>query len=71
MLESLPRMKEGEGILMEGVGMAKRMGFSTFVLIAAVACFVLSLFKVALGDLDLITLGLALFAGSFLVRDMA
>ncbi len=51
--------------------MARRMGFSTILLIAAVASFVLALFKVALGDLDLITLGLALFAGSFLVRDVA
>lgn len=50
--------------------MAKNMGISTIVLIAAVLCFVLALFKVSLGDLDLVVLGLALFAGAFLVRDM-
>ena len=51
--------------------MAKRMGISTILLLAAVAAFVLALFKVNLGGLDLVTLGLALFAGAFLVRDMA
>ena len=51
--------------------MARRMGISTILLIGAVVCFVLALFDVALGDLDLITLGLALFAGAFLVRDIA
>jgi uncharacterized PurR-regulated membrane protein YhhQ (DUF165 family) len=47
------------------------MGISTILLIAAVACFVLALFEVSLGDLELVTLGLALFAGAFLVRDLA
>lgn len=46
--------------------MARRMGLSTILLIAAVVCFVLALFKVNLGDLELVTLGLALFAGAFL-----
>jgi hypothetical protein len=47
------------------------MGVSTILLIAAVVSFVLALLKVDLGDLDLVTLGLALFAGAFLVRDVA
>jgi hypothetical protein len=47
------------------------MGVSTILLIAAVVSFVLALVKVDLGDLDLVTLGLALFAGAFLVRDVA
>ncbi len=51
--------------------MARRMGVSTILLIAAVVSFVLALLKVDLGDLDLVTLGLALFAGAFLVRDVA
>lgn len=51
--------------------MARRMGVSTILLIAAVVAFVLALVKVDLGDLDLVTLGLALFAGAFLVRDVA
>lgn len=50
--------------------MARRMGVSTILLIAAVGSFVLALVKVDLGDLDLVTLGLALFAGAFLVRDV-
>lgn len=51
--------------------MARRIGMSTILLIAAVVSFVLALFEVSLGDLDLVTLGLALFAGAFLVRDVA
>jgi hypothetical protein len=51
--------------------MARRMGISTILLIAAVVSFVLALVEVSLGDLDLVTLGLALFAGAFLVRDVA
>jgi hypothetical protein len=47
------------------------MGISSILLIAAVVCFVLALFEVSLGDLELVTLGLALFAGAFLVRDLA
>jgi len=50
--------------------MAKRMGVSTILLIAAVVSFVLALFDVSLGDLDLVVLGLALFAGAFVVRDV-
>ena len=51
--------------------MARRIGMSTILLIAAVVSFVLALFEVSLGDLDLVTFGLALFAGAFLVRDVA
>jgi uncharacterized PurR-regulated membrane protein YhhQ (DUF165 family) len=51
--------------------MARRMGISTILLIAAVVSFVLALIEVNLGDFDLVTLGLALFAGAFLVRDVA
>jgi hypothetical protein len=47
------------------------MGLSTILLIGAVVCFVLALFKVDLAELDLVILGLALFAGAFLVRDVA
>lgn len=51
--------------------MARRMGLSTILLIAAVVCFVLVLFEVDLGELNLTVLGLALFAGAFVVRDVA
>jgi hypothetical protein len=37
-------------------------------LLVAVVLFLLAAFKVALGDLDLVTLGLAAFAGSFLLE---
>lgn len=50
--------------------MAKRMGVATMLLIAAVVSFVLALFDVSLGDFDLVVLGLALFAGAFVVRDV-
>jgi hypothetical protein len=36
-------------------------------LLVAVVLFLLAAFKVNLGDLDLVTLGLAAFAGSFLI----
>jgi hypothetical protein len=36
-------------------------------LLVAVVLFLLAAFNVALGDLDLVTLGLAAFAGSFLL----
>lgn len=50
--------------------MARRIGISTILLLAAIAAFVLALFKVSLGELDLVTLGLALFAGAFVARDV-
>lgn len=40
---------------------------STILLIVAVILFVLAAFGVALGTVDLLALGLAFFAGSFLV----
>lgn len=39
----------------------------TILLIVAVVFFLLAAFGVALGGLDLVTLGLAAFAGAFLV----
>jgi hypothetical protein len=50
--------------------MARRIGLSTILLIAAVVAFILALFEVDLGDLDLVVLGLALFAAAFLARDL-
>lgn len=40
---------------------------ASILLLIAVVLFLLAAFKVALGGLDLVTLGLAAFAGSFLV----
>ncbi len=40
---------------------------ASILLLVAVVLFLLAAFKVALGGLDLVTLGLAAFAGSFLV----
>jgi hypothetical protein len=40
---------------------------SSILLLVAVVLFVLAALKVALGGLDLVTLGLAAFAGSFLL----
>ena len=49
--------------------MARRMGISTILLIAAMgASFSRSS---RCGDLEVVTLGLALFAEAFLVRDVA
>lgn len=45
------------------------LGPSTILLIAAVALFVLGAF-VSLGGVSLTALGLAAFAGAFLVRDL-
>ena len=39
----------------------------SILLIVAVILFLLAAFNIALGTLDLVTLGLAAFAGSFLV----
>jgi hypothetical protein len=39
----------------------------TILLLIAVVLFLLAAFKVDLGTLDLVTLGLAAFAGSFLI----
>ena len=38
------------------------MSIATIFIIAAIVCFVLALFKVALGEIDLVILGLAFFA---------
>jgi hypothetical protein len=46
--------------------MATRPGTSKILLAAAVVAFVLAAFGVALGDVNLIALGLALGFGSFL-----
>ncbi len=40
---------------------------ASILLLVAVVLFLLAAFKVALGGLDLVTLGFAAFAGSFLV----
>jgi hypothetical protein len=50
--------------------MARRMRFtpSFILLLVAVVCFLLAAFGVSLGEVDLTNLGLAAFAGSFLIR---
>ncbi len=45
------------------------MGARAILLIVAVVCFVLAAVDVDLGDLDLLAIGFAAFAGSFLVTD--
>lgn len=45
------------------------MGIRSLLLIAAVIVFVLGALGVDLGDVELLYVGLALFAGSFLVSD--
>lgn len=47
--------------------MAQRMGASRILLAAAVVAFVLAAFGVAIGEVDLIAIGLALGFASFLV----
>ncbi|HVL33515.1 MAG TPA: hypothetical protein VM600_08040 [Actinomycetota bacterium] len=47
------------------------MGPRSILLIVAVVLFLLAAFNVDLGELELIPLGLAAFAGSFLVGDRA
>ena len=43
------------------------LGARSILLLVAVICFVLAAFGVALGNIGLVPLGLAFFAGSFLV----
>lgn len=45
------------------------LGLSSILLIVAIVLFVLAAVGVALGDFGLVPLGLAFFAGSFLVGD--
>ncbi len=45
------------------------MGLSSILLIVAIICFVLAALGIALGSISLVALGLAFFAGSFLVGD--
>ncbi len=47
------------------------MGLRALLLIVAVACFLLAAFKVDLADVNLLYVGLAAFAGSFLAGDSA
>jgi hypothetical protein len=44
---------------------------SSILLLIAVILFLLAAFGIALGSLDLVTLGLAAFAGSFLVGGLS
>jgi len=55
------------GSLQEGIDMATKPGTSKLLLAAAVVAFVLAALGVAIGDLNLIAIGLALGFGSFLV----
>jgi hypothetical protein len=53
--------------------MVTRRGRMTFtpavvLLIVAVVCFLLAAFGVSLGEVDLVTLGLAAFAAAFIFR---
>lgn len=45
------------------------MGIRSLLLIVAVILFVLGAFDVSLGDIEVIPLGLAFFAGAFLTSD--
>ena len=45
------------------------LGLRSILLIVAIICFVLAAFGVRLGDVGLTPLGLAFFAGAFLVGD--
>ena len=45
------------------------IGLRSLLLIAAVICFVLAAIGTGLGDISLVPLGLALFAGAFLLGD--
>ena len=45
------------------------MGLRSILLIVAIVLFVLAAIGVGLGDISLIPLGLAFFAGAFLVTD--
>jgi hypothetical protein len=44
------------------------MGVSTILLVAAVVCFILAAVGVAVGNVGLVAVGLACFAGSFITR---
>ncbi len=45
------------------------LGARSILLLVAVVCFVLAAFGVSLGTIDLVPLGLAFFAGAFLLGD--
>lgn len=45
------------------------LGARSILLLVAVVCFVLAAFGVALGTIGLVPLGLACFAGAFLLGD--
>lgn len=45
------------------------VGLRSILLIVAVICFVLAAIGVGLGDISLVALGLAFFAGAFLLGD--
>ena len=45
------------------------LGLRSILLIVAVICFVLAAIGVGLGEISLVALGLAFFAGAFLVGD--
>lgn len=45
------------------------LGLRSILLIVAIICFVLAIVGVALGDVELVPLGLAFFAAAFLVGD--
>jgi len=47
--------------------MARKLGVSKILLVAAVVAFVLAAFDVEIGDMNLIAIGLALGFGSFIV----
>ncbi len=51
------------------MGRRGTIGIGTVLLVAAVLCFLIATF-VDTGDINLFGLGLALFAGAFLVRDL-
>ncbi len=48
----------------------RNIGLATGLLIAAAVAFVLAAVNVTLGTLNLTALGLALFVGAFIVRDL-
>jgi hypothetical protein len=51
------------------MGRRGTIGIGTVLLVAAVLCFLIAAF-VDTGDVNLLALGLALFAGAFLIRDV-
>jgi hypothetical protein len=56
----------GDPLQKEGV---MNLGLRSILLIIAVICFVLAAIGIGLGDIGLVALGLAFFAGAFLVGD--